>query len=110
MSNLRITPLKRVAIIPLCVTAKLRIRIHGVWHHPWYVKNSVGACFEPIVAAYLSVSRVVVLLWDIPRVSWVLVESFIVGILSSASRKHWPIRNSGRTLIIVKLIAGRTLW
>ena len=110
MSYLRITSLERVAIIPLCVTAKLCIRVHSVWDHTWHVQNSVGTSFEPIVAAYLSVSRMVVLLRDIPRVSWVLVESFIVGILGSTSSKHRPIRNSRRTLIIVKLIAGRTLW
>ena len=69
----------------------------------------MGTCLEPIVAAYLSVSRMVVLLRDIPRVSWVLVESLIVGILSSTSREHWPIRNSRCTLIIVKLIAGGPL-
>jgi hypothetical protein len=50
------------------------------------------------------------LLRYVPWVSRILVESFVVGILSSASGKHRPIWKSLRALVIVKLIAGRPLW
>ena len=110
LSNLRIPSLKWVAIIPVSVTAQLGVRVHRVWHHTRHVQNSMGTCFESIVAAYLSVSRVVVLLSCIPWVSGIFIESLIVSVLSSTSSQHWSIWYARCALIIVELIACGTLW
>jgi hypothetical protein len=110
LGYLGVPTVKGVAV-SLSVTAQLSVGVHCVRDNTWNIQNSVGRCFESIIATK-SLPIWVVLVGHISRISWVIacntlialvVKLTVIRVLSSASRQQRAVYARG-TLIIVKLV------